>query len=307
MIRLDHLTKRFGRFTAVDDLSLTIGQGEAVALWGPNGAGKTTIIRCVLGLIRFNGSISVAGFDVRRRGKAARRMIGYVPQELAFHDDLRAADALGFLASLKRTPRERIGVVLREVGLEGHARKRVRELSGGMKQRLALAAALLADPPVLILDELTSNLDAEAQSGFMSLLKSLKDRGKTILFTSHHYAEVRALADRVLMLERGRVVRQGQPDAAAGIAENLLMKVFVADGQIEQAAATLTRCGFEASRNGCGVHVVVNPRAKAGPIHALAETRIRVEDFELLGNGHLPSAASTPAPETHHAQGDRHV
>lgn len=302
MIRLDHLTKRFGRSTAVDDLSLTIEPGEAVALWGPNGAGKTTIIRCVLGLIRFNGSVSVAGFDVRRRGKAARRMIGYVPQELAFHDDLRASGALEFLASLKRTPRERIGVVLSEVGLADHARKRVRELSGGMKQRLALAAALLADPPLLILDELTSNLDAEAQSGFMSLLKSLKDRGKTILFTSHHYAEVRALADRVLMLERGRVVRQGRPDAAAGHAENLLMKVFVADAQIEQAAASLIRQGFDASRNGCGVHVVVNPRAKAGPIHALATTGIRAEDFEILSNGQLVTA-QTPRTQ----QGEHHV
>src|SRR5687767_8926359 len=123
MIRAEHLTMRFGRHRAVDDLTFSVGPAESLALWGPNGAGKTTAIRCVLGLLRFGGTISVHGFDVRSEGKAARRALGYVPQELALHDDLGALEALDFYGRLKRAPRERPAQVLAEVGLADHGRK----------------------------------------------------------------------------------------------------------------------------------------------------------------------------------------
>lgn len=282
MISVEGLTKRFGRFTAVDDVSFQVERGRAVALWGANGAGKTTAIRCVLGLLSFRGSITVAGHDVRRRGKAARRAIGYVPQELALYDDLRLPDALHLFARLKRAPRPRPAEVLGEVGLADHQRKRIRELSGGMKQRMALAIALLADPPLLMLDELTANLDAAAQATFMALLHDLKERGKTILFTSHHLREVETLADRVLLLDRGRLTGSC---SARGLAEHTgarcLLHVRLTAETLDDALGILTEGGFDVTRNGHGLHVTVPADQKATPIGLLARRGIAVRDFDV--------------------------
>ncbi len=205
MIEIQNIHKRFGKTRVLNGASCRVEQGQSVALWGSNGAGKTTLLRCLLGLIDFTGDIRVAGMDVRRRGKAARRLIGYVPQELTFYDEYRVAEALRFIARLRGAPRSRCTQCLKSVGLEEHHRKRVRELSGGMKQRLALALALLNDPPILALDEPTSNLDAAARRELLGQLTGLKNAGKTILFISHRPEEVAGLADRVLTLEHGIV------------------------------------------------------------------------------------------------------
>ncbi len=146
-------------------MAIQVRRGEAVALWGVNGAGKTTAIRCVLGLLRCRGEVAVCGHRLRRHGKTVRRLLGYVPQEQAFYDNWRAEEVVRFLARLKRVPAQRVAEVLAEVGLTTHRRKRITALSGGMKQRLALACALLADPPLLVLDEITASLDAAARAG----------------------------------------------------------------------------------------------------------------------------------------------
>lgn len=206
MIRIDDLRMRFGRSVAVDGVTLSIPPGDSVALWGSNGAGKTTIIRCVLGLFRFEGSVSVGGLDVLRNGKSSRRLVGYVPQEIGFHDDLRVGEALRYFARLKAVVLSSAGPVLDRVGLSGQQRKRIRELSGGMKQRLALALALLGDPPVLLLDEVTASLDALGREEFVGLLERLSGDGRTLLFASHRLDEIKALARRVITLDAGRIV-----------------------------------------------------------------------------------------------------
>jgi ABC-type multidrug transport system ATPase subunit len=293
MIRAEHLTMRFGRArkAAVADLTFTVAPGEALALWGPNGAGKTTAIRCVLGLLRFQGSIAVHGHDVRRQGKAARRALGYVPQELALHDDLGALEALHFYGRLKRAARKRPTQVLQEVGLAEHAGKKIRELSGGMKQRLALAIALLADPPLLVLDELTASLDAQARHDFIDLLRRLKSRGKTLLFTSHRLNEVQRLADRVLVLENGfRRLECSGATLAEALGLQCVMKVFVEDGQIPRAVMHLQKHGFAAAPNGVGLHVEVGRHGKAMPICLLNQASIAVCDFEVLTDQQTPDA-----------------
>ena len=283
MIRVEHLTRRFGRIKAVDDLSFSVAPGEALALWGPNGAGKTTSIRVILGLLRGDGSITIAGNDARTQGKAARRALGYVPQELCLHDDLRVIDALEFYGRLKGADGSRSLDVLSEVGLADHPRKRIAELSGGMKQRLALAIALLADPPLLILDEMTANLDTAARMSFLGLLRELKLRGKTILFTSHRLEEVEALADRVLVMESGKKKLDCKPgDLAEAIGLRCILKIVVADGLIPRAVERLRGGGFAAMPNGTGLHVEVGPRHKAAPIHMLREAAIDVRDFEII-------------------------
>lgn len=205
IVEVDNLFKSFGHVVAAHDISLRIAPGEAVALWGSNGAGKTTVIRCLLGLLSCEGRLRVGEWDVRRHGTRARKMMGYVPQELRFHDDLTVNETLQFYASLRDIGTSVARNGLARVGIESHAAKRVGELSGGLKQRLALAIALLADPPVLLLDEPGSNLDLRSRRELLDLLGDLKLQGKTLLFSAHHLDEVAPIADRVLLLEDGRV------------------------------------------------------------------------------------------------------
>jgi nitrous oxidase accessory protein len=204
-ISVQNVSKRYGTVTALDGVSFEAHPGEAIALWGENGAGKTTLLKAILGLIDFKGRILVEGHDVNRDGKGARRSIGYVPQEAVFYD-LNVRATMEFYARLKKVDLTRSAGLLDKLGLTAHARKPVSALSGGLKQRLALAIALLADPPVLLLDEPTANLDAKARRDYLALLAALRqDLRKTILFASHRVEEVKALASRVLVLESGQI------------------------------------------------------------------------------------------------------
>ena len=282
MIEFTDLTKRYGKFTAVDHLTLHVPARGAVALWGVNGAGKTTAIKCLLGLLRFDGQITVDGCDVRRQGRAARQRIGYVPQELAFYKEMTTYDMAAFYARLKGAPAVRIEPVLAQVGLAEHQAKPVGALSGGMKQRLALGLALLADPPVLVMDEPTSNLDTAARSQLLQLLVQVKQAGKTIIFTSHRIEEVEALADEVAVMERGRLqVTCPAHTLAQQIGLRTQVKFMVPTHQLDHALAILHGDGLSARRNGVGVIVDVLPGEKARPIHTLGRANIEVIDFEL--------------------------
>ena len=282
MIAFTHLRKTYGKFVAVDDLTLAVAPQEAVALWGANGAGKTTAIKCLLGLLRFSGEVRVDGYDVRRQGRAARQLIGYVPQELAFYKDMTTLEMAHFFARLKATPPASARPVLEQVGLADHLRKPVGALSGGMKQRLALGLALVADPPVLVMDEPTSNLDTAARSQLLQLLMQVKQAGKTIVFSSHRIEEVEALADRVAVMEQGALQFICPADhLAQRIGLRTQVKFVVPGDMLETALAVLHSEGLTARRNGVGVIVDVAHGEKARPIHTLSQANIRVTDFEM--------------------------
>lgn len=280
MIRATNVTKRFGRVAAVDGVNLIVHPGESIALWGGNGAGKTTLIRCMLGVLRFRGAISIAGIDVRRRGTRARRLIGYVPQELSFHDDMRLGAAMGFYAALRGVRAQRGRMLLDRFGLAGHERKRLRDLSGGMKQRLALSVALLADPPIVVLDEPTSNLDAHARNEVIEALRDLRRDGRTIILASHRRDEVGAIADRVIVLERGRV-RTNLPPADLWHDTLHVLRLYV-EGSERGAYSLLRDAGFTAELNGHGLCVSVQADQKAAPILTLSGRGVRVRNFEIL-------------------------
>ena len=189
----------------LERVSFTIARGESVALVGPNGSGKTSLLRCLLGFVPFTGRLTVEGHDVVREPIIARALMGYVPQQAAF-SDVRARDVLAFVAKLRRIRAGRIGALLSLVGLADHVLDRVRTFSGGMRQRLALAVALLPDPPVLLFDEPTANLDREGQELFRHLVAGLRRNGHTLVLASHRREEVAELTDRALHLDRGRLV-----------------------------------------------------------------------------------------------------
>lgn len=292
MIHAANITKRFGMMQAVSDVSFALEAGGSVALWGSNGAGKTTLIRCLLGVIRYRGRVTMNGIDVRRRGRHARALVGYVPQELAFHDDARLGSAMMFFAKLRGVDRAQAAESLEAVGLTGHERKRVRDLSGGMKQRLALAVALLSDPPLIVLDEPTSNLDAAGRGEVVLTLQQLREAGKTLLFASHRPDEVISLADRVLVLERGQLERDTTPAELWPTEKPVqVVRLYLSMASETDAADALRSAGHAVHLNGHGLCVAVARDRKAEPIIALARHHIEVRDIEVLDDVRLPEAS----------------
>jgi ABC-type multidrug transport system ATPase subunit len=203
------LTKRYGRRIALDGVTFAAEPGSIVALLGPNGAGKTTLFKCILGVTGYSGSVEVAGVSVAAHGKEVRRGIGYLPQVPVFNDRDTCRQALDFLAELRNAPEGQSKKLLERVSLDGNAGDRVGELSGGMRQRLALAAALLSDPDLLLLDEPTANLDLQSRETLEALMVDLKAEGKTILVSTHFVEGIDRLADQVLVLNAGIAVLQG--------------------------------------------------------------------------------------------------
>jgi nitrous oxidase accessory protein len=238
LLEVRGLTKRFGARFALDDVSFTLRRGEAVALWGANGAGKTTLLRALLGVVPCEGAIRIAGLDVVRDGRVARRLIGFVPQEIAF-PELTAGEALRLFAALHGAPSGRVQALADRFGLASELDKRVATLSGGRKQRLALAVALVADPPLLLLDEPSSNLDAGARRELLELLIELEAEGKTLLFSSHRPDEVLRLADRVLHLEGGRLLADLSPSELLASEIGDIAAMAIGPGSPDVPAAAL--------------------------------------------------------------------
>ena len=211
MIRGRDLVVTLGGRRILDHVDFQVARGEAVALIGQNGAGKTTVLRFLLGLVRGRGDVTIAGIDPASDPVAARRLIGYMPQTPAFLEET-ARGSLSLLARLREVREPGIDALLARVGLVEHARRSVRTFSTGMKQRLSLAAALIGDPPILVLDEPTASLDLAGQRELLALLGRLRAEGRTLLMTSHRAAEIRALCDRAIVLDQGRVIAQGGVD-----------------------------------------------------------------------------------------------
>lgn len=291
MIVAKNLTKRYGKIIALNQVSFAIESGESVALWGSNGAGKTTTLRCLLGVQGFEGDLTVNGIDVRKNGKAARAAIGYVPQEASFYD-MSVYETLRFYARLKQVAPSRIDDVLEQVQLNIHVQKRVSMLSGGMKQRLALAVALLANPPILVLDEPTANLDVKAQRDFIQTIQTLNHSGKTVVFSSHRLDEVIALASRVLVLADGKLALECQPhDLAEKLGLHRWLRIWVPAHHKEDTLRVLQEQGYAYTPNGRSVYVKVGANGKLAPLRLLEMASIPIEDFDLV-DGELNQGGS---------------
>ncbi len=215
MLQLDHVSKSFGQTKAVDDVSLTIDAGEVVGLLGPNGAGKTTTMRLMSGfLLPDFGEVKVENFDLFSHPREAQRAIGYLPENNPLYGELLVDEFLKYSAQLHTLTAQQFRLALKRVipavGLESVIYKPIRQLSKGFRQRVGLAAAMIHDPSVLILDEPTEGLDPNQRTELRSLLTSLaKDR--TLIISTHVLQEVSAICDRIVILNQGKVVADGTP------------------------------------------------------------------------------------------------
>lgn len=214
------LTKRFGKFTAVDGLDLTIAKGEVVGFIGPNGAGKSTTIRMLCALLAPSaGSALVAGFDVAREPESVRTHIGYMSQKFSLYGDLTCRENLRFFAGIYRVPQavlaDRMRFAIEMAGIEGREDTLVRTLAGGWRQRLALGCAILHRPPVLFLDEPTSGVEPQARRHFWDLIHQLAGDGVTVL-VSTHYMDEAEYCNRIALIDAGRLIIVGSPNELRG-------------------------------------------------------------------------------------------
>ena len=276
MIEVEHLTKRFRKTVAVDDLSFKVRESTITGFLGPNGAGKTTTLRVALGLVRpTSGSARVLGHPYRALDRPTSQ-VGAVLEASSFHPGRSGRNHLRVVAAVSGLPRSRVDEVLEIVGLSGDAGRRVGGYSLGMRQRLSLAAALLGDPQVFILDEPANGLDPQGIRWLRELLQSLAGEGRTILISSHVLAEVEQIADEVVIIHRGKFVehattaelaaraaggirvRSPQADRLRAALEGAGIKVSASDGDLLTVADTTTaQVGDLAAANGIVLHELV--------------------------------------------------
>ncbi|MFU8840894.1 MAG: ABC transporter ATP-binding protein [Nitriliruptoraceae bacterium] len=244
------LTKRFGAFTAVDAIDLEVAPGEAFGFLGPNGAGKTSAMR-MIGAVSpvTEGSLSVLGMDPSTDGPALRARLGVVPQEDALDQELTVAENLAIYGRYFDLPRSvlrpRIDELLEFVQLSERRNAQVDPLSGGMKRRVVIARALINDPELVLLDEPTTGLDPQARHVLWERLFRLKQRGITLLLTTHYMDEAEQLCDRLVVMDRGRIVAEGAPQAliAAHATREVVELRFAPDSDAATTTSVLETTG----------------------------------------------------------------
>jgi len=220
MVHVQHLFKQYKNTEqpSVDDLSFSFEKGTIVGLLGPNGAGKTTTISILCGLIRaYGGDVNVLGMNLKSNTEELKYKIGVVPQQIALYPELSCKENLiyyGKLYSLSgKVLTEKIHTLLQQFGLLEHADKQIKHFSGGMKRRANIIASLLNDPMLLILDEPTAGVDVQSRSMILSFLRSYNEQGHSIIYTSHLLDEAEALCHEVLIIDKGKKIIQGTPNA----------------------------------------------------------------------------------------------
>lgn len=223
MLETDQLTKKFKDTIAVDEVSLVLRQGESVGLLGPNGAGKSTAIAMISTLMKpSSGDVRLNGKSVLKKPAEMRRVLGVVPQKIALYEELSAYENLKFFGRLYGLSgnklEQRIDYVLELVGLTDRKKELVKNYSGGMQRRVNLAAAMMHEPEILIMDEPTVGIDPQSRNHLLETIRKLnRDEGMTVLYTSHYMEEVEKLCDRVYIMDHGKVIAEGTKEELKAI------------------------------------------------------------------------------------------
>ncbi len=244
MIEVKHLTKRYGKTTALDDISFTVESGEVLGFLGPNGAGKSTTMNIITGYISSNeGTVTVDGSEILKEPKKTKQKIGYLPEIPPVYPDMTVRKYLEFMFDLKRVklPKaEHINEVMRLVGLERHGRRLIKNLSKGYRQRVGFAQALLGNPPVIILDEPTVGLDPKQ---IIEIRKLIKNLGKkhTVIFSSHVLSEISATCDRVIIIADGKIIADAKADELYTALSDRQKLLVTAEGKSADVMAELNK------------------------------------------------------------------
>ena len=330
-VLIENLQKRYGSVEAVKGISLQIEPGVIFGLLGPNGAGKTTTLRCLCTLAQpDSGRIEVSGVSAIDQPKLARQKLGYVAQEVALDKVLTGRELLQLQAALYHLPRQvgrdRIATVLDLLKLEEYADKKTGSYSGGLKKRLDLAAGLLHQPDVLVLDEPTAGLDIESRYTVWEFLRQIRSQGTTVLITSHYLEEIDALADRVAIIDRGQVIADGTPselkDKVGGDRITLRIREFAPLEEAETAKSLLQSVSTVQeviinSAQGNSLNLVVAPQSdalltvqqvlqQAGlPTFGIAQSRPSLDDVYLAATGRTLLDAELEASGSRDSKAER--
>lgn len=282
-IEIKHVSKRYGKIEAVRDVTLDLAPGEATALVGHNGAGKTTLLKLMLGLVHPTaGTIRVLGDNPAAGEFAARRKLGYLPENVSFNAALTGVEILSFYARLKGEPVAGALGLLDRVGLGSASARRVATYSKGMRQRLGLAQALIGEPQVLLLDEPTTGLDPELRLSFYEIVQALRDRGATVVLSSHALAELGEHADRVVIMSHGAMVAHGSINELRRIARlpaKIRLTIF---GKMETIQNWLGGADKCRQLNGQVVEIDATPDRKIELLRRATDVGAPVKDVDVM-------------------------
>lgn len=330
-ILIEHLQKHYGKTIAVQDVSLQVQPGEIFGLLGPNGAGKTTTLRCLCTLAQPDaGQIEVSGVSVVDEPRAARQRLGYVAQEVALDKVLTGRELLQLQAALYHLPtaysKQRIETMLNLLDLQEWADQKTGSYSGGLRKRLDLAAGLLHQPDVLVLDEPTAGLDIESRVTVWNFLRQLRGEGTTVLITSHYLEEIDALADHVAIVDRGLVIAVGTPsdlkDRVGGDRITLRLREFSPLEEAETAREMLQSLpGIQDviinNAQGNSLNLVVSAQSEALstvqqalrdaglPTFGIAQSRPSLDDVYLAATGRTLLDAELAAASSRDPKAER--
>ncbi len=237
VIEVKNLTKEYKQLRAIDDLSFTVREGEILGLLGPNGSGKSTTINCLLSLLKFNsGNIKIFGQDMMPDAYEIKRNIGVVFQDVAVFDELTVYDNINYFCGLyiadKKLRNQYVEDAITLVGLENYKKFYPKQLSGGLLRRLNIACGIVHKPKLIFLDEPTVAVDPQSRNNILDGIKSLRDQGATIVYTTHYMEEVEIICDRVIILDKGKIIASGTIDelkALANIEEKVTLEVIDLD------------------------------------------------------------------------------
>jgi ABC-2 type transport system ATP-binding protein len=323
-VLIENLQKSYGNVQAIKDISFTVQPGEIFGLLGPNGAGKTTTIRCLCTLAKPDaGKIEVGGISAVASPKAVRQRLGYVAQEVAPDKVLTGRELLNLQAALYHLPKQSIGDRVNQLigilGLTEYAEQKTGTYSGGILKRLDLAAGLLHQPEVLVLDEPTAGLDIESRMVVWQFLQELRAAGTTVLITSHYLEEIDALADRLAIIDRGVVIAEGKPselkDKLGGDRVTLRIKEFTSDEEAGKAKHILESLSFVEeviinTSQGNSLNLIVKSGQSSLsqieqslaevdlPTFSLAQSRPSLDDVYLAATGQTIMDAQIAASST---------
>ncbi len=268
-VKVENLTRAFGEFVAVDNISLKVEKGEVFGFLGPNGAGKSTTIRMLCGLLMpTSGHGTVGGYDVVKEPEKIKKTIGYMSQKFSLYEDLSVEENLAFFSGIYSVPKEmreaRSEWALEMAGLKDRRKAVTKTLPAGFKQRLALGCAILHEPPILFLDEPTSGVDPVSRRNFWNLIYEMSHAGTTVFVTTHYMDEAE-YCDRLALIYRGKIIAEGTP--AELKREHMRKDVLEIEAdRIVDALEALSRKGFDAAIFGSMLHATVDGSDAAIPI-----------------------------------------